>query len=48
MKFLSDRTAVSAVEYGIVAGVLGLVLLLVFQDFGLTLSTLFLQISSSL
>ena len=47
-KFNSDRKAVTALEYGIIAGVLGLSLILVFQNFGKTLSTLFGHIGSSI
>ena len=46
--FLRDRRAVTALEYGIIAGVLGLVLILIFQKFGTTLSKLFSTIGSSL
>jgi Flp pilus assembly pilin Flp len=43
----NDRRAVTALEYGIIAGVLGLVLIAIFQRFGSTLSTLFSTISAS-
>lgn len=43
-----DRRGVTALEYGIIAGVLGLVLILAFQRFGGTLSKLFATIGSSL
>jgi Flp pilus assembly pilin Flp len=43
----ADRHAVTALEYGIIAGVLGLVLIAIFRRFGSTLSTLFSTISSS-
>jgi Flp pilus assembly pilin Flp len=46
-QFTRDRKAVTALEYGIIAGVLGLVLIAIFQGFGSTLSSLFLQIGSS-
>jgi pilus assembly protein Flp/PilA len=42
-----DRRAVTALEYGIIAGVLGLVLIAIFQRFGSTLSKLFSTISAS-
>ena len=42
-----DRRAVTALEYGIIAGVLGLVLIAIFQRFGSTLSKLFSTISDS-
>ncbi|MEJ0045162.1 MAG: Flp family type IVb pilin [Rhodospirillales bacterium] len=44
----NDRKAVTALEYGIIAGVLGLVLILIFQSFGTTLSTLFSSIGKSI
>ena len=44
----NDRRAVTALEYGIIAGVLGLVLIAIFQRFGNTLSSLFGTISSSI
>ncbi len=44
----ADRRAVTALEYGIIAGVLGLVLILIFQGFGTTLSSLFTSIGSSI
>lgn len=43
-----DRKAVTALEYGIISGVLGLVLIAIFQGFGSTLSTLFTTIGSSI
>lgn len=43
----NDRRAVTALEYGIIAGVLGLVLIGIFQRFGTTLSTLFGTIGNS-
>ena len=46
-RFSDDRRAVTALEYGIIAGVLGLVLIAIFQRFGSTLSTLFSTISAS-
>ena len=44
----NDVKAVTALEYGIIAGVLGLVLILIFQSFGTTLSSLFSKIGSSI
>jgi len=44
---LRDRKAVTALEYGIIAGVLGLVLIGIFQGFGSTLTTLFSTIGNS-
>jgi Flp pilus assembly pilin Flp len=44
----TDRKAVTALEYGIIAGVLGLVLIVIFQHFGNTLKTLFNSIGSSI
>jgi pilus assembly protein Flp/PilA len=46
-KFLIDRRAVTALEYGIIAGVLGLVLITIFRVFGTKLSALFTTIGSS-
>jgi len=44
----ADRRAVTALEYGIIAGVLGLALISVFTRFGTTLSTLFKNIGGSI
>jgi pilus assembly protein Flp/PilA len=44
----SDKRAVTALEYGIIAGVLGLVLIGIFTTFGSKLSTLFLNIGNSI
>ncbi len=44
----NDRRAVTALEYGIIAGVLGLVLIIIFQSFGTTLSTLMSTIGKSI
>jgi pilus assembly protein Flp/PilA len=44
----SDKRAVTALEYGIIAGVLGLVLIGIFTTFGSKLSTLFLSIGNSI
>jgi Flp pilus assembly pilin Flp len=43
-----ERRAVTALEYGIIAGVLGLVLILLFKNLGTTLSTLFSTIGKSI
>jgi len=43
----NDRKAVTALEYGIIAGVLGLVLITIFQTFGSTLTKLFATIGAS-
>ena len=44
----NDRKAVTALEYGIIAGVLGLALIGIFKAFGTTLSTLFSGIGGSI
>ena len=44
----ADRRAVTALEYGIIASILGLVLVNVFRNFGTTLSTLFARVGSSI
>jgi len=41
VKLAGDRSGVTALEYGIIAGVLGLVLLLVMSHLGLSMKTLF-------
>ncbi len=46
--FIRDRDGVTALEYGIIAGVLGLVLILIFQNFGSTLTGLFTTIGGSI
>jgi pilus assembly protein Flp/PilA len=43
----NDRKAVTALEYGIIAGVLGLALIGIFKTFGTTLSSLFSTIGGS-
>jgi Flp pilus assembly pilin Flp len=43
----SDRAGVTALEYGILAGVLGLVLLAIFMGLGSTLTTEFVKIGGS-
>ncbi|MEJ0048427.1 MAG: Flp family type IVb pilin [Rhodospirillales bacterium] len=45
---LRERRAVTALEYGIIAGVLGLVLIVLFKNLGSTLSTLFSTIGKSI
>ena len=45
---MRDRRGVTALEYGIVAGVLGLVLIAIFKSFGTSLSGLFRGIGSSI
>ncbi len=44
----SDTKAVTSLEYGIIAGVLGLVLIAIFESFGTQLSSLFATIGSSI
>jgi pilus assembly protein Flp/PilA len=44
----SDKRAVTALEYGIIAGVLGLVLITIFQTFGTKLTSLFSTIGASI
>ncbi len=44
----NDRKAVTALEYGIIAGVLGLALISIFSTFGGKLSTLFSGIGGSI
>ena len=53
MKFIvkslfADRRAVSSLEYGIVAGVLGLAMIAIFKAFGADMSTLFHHIGKSI
>jgi Flp pilus assembly pilin Flp len=45
---MNDRRAVTALEYGIIAGVLGLVLISIFSTFGSRLSSLFNTIGRSI
>lgn len=47
-KFLQDRNAVTALEYGIIAGVFGLVLIVVFTTFGHQITSLFNTIDKSI
>ncbi len=44
----ADRRAVTALEYGIIASILGLVLVTIFKNFGSTLSTLFSHVGASI
>jgi Flp pilus assembly pilin Flp len=44
----NDTKAVTALEYGIIAGVLGLALIAIFTNFGTTLSGLFANIGKSI
>jgi pilus assembly protein Flp/PilA len=46
--FSKDRFGVTALEYGIIASILGLVLVGIFSKFGTTLSTLFSHVSTSI
>ncbi len=43
-----DESAVTALEYGIIASILGLVLVGIFTSFGGTLTTLFSSVSTSI
>jgi len=47
-KLTTDKSAVTALEYGIIASILGLVLVGIFTGFGNTLSTLFGSVSTSI
>ena len=44
----NDERGVTALEYGIIEGVLGLALIGIFKTFGTTLSTLFVKIGGSI
>ena len=46
--FRIDRRGVTALEYGIIASILGLTLVTIFQKFGSTLSHLFAVVGSSI
>jgi pilus assembly protein Flp/PilA len=48
LKLGRDERGVTALEYGIIASILGLVLVGIFQGFGSTLSSLFNTIGSSI
>jgi len=43
-----NRRGVTALEYGIMASILGLVLVTIFKGFGTTLSTLFSKVGASI
>ena len=47
-KLVQDRRAVTALEYGIIAGVLGVSLISIFKNFGSHLNTLMSGIGSSI
>jgi len=47
-RFTRDKLAVTSLEYGILAGVLGLVLLSMFHNLGAKLTTLFLTIGNAI
>jgi pilus assembly protein Flp/PilA len=44
--FIRDTRGVTALEYGIIASILGLVLVVIFQNFGSTLGSLFTTVGS--
>ncbi len=44
----ADRRAVTALEYGIIASILGLVLVTIFGNLGKTLTTLFSHVGASI
>lgn len=46
--WLRDRTAVTALEYGIIASILGLTLVTIFKGLGTTLTTLFVKVGTSI
>jgi pilus assembly protein Flp/PilA len=48
LTFKADRDGVTALEYGIIASILGLVLVGIFTSFGKTLTTLFSNVSTSI
>ena len=48
LTFKADRKAVTALEYGIIASILGLVLVTIFTTFGKTLTTLFASVGASI
>ena len=48
LTFKADRRAVTALEYGIIASILGLVLVTIFGSFGNTLKTLFSNVGTSI
>ena len=48
LTFKADRKAVTALEYGIIASILGLVLVTIFTSFGKTLTSLFSTVGASI
>jgi Flp pilus assembly pilin Flp len=46
--FRRDRLGVTALEYGIIASILGLVLVGIFKQFGTTLSSLFTHVGTAI
>ena len=48
LTFKADRKAVTALEYGIIASILGLVLVTIFTTLGTTLTALFTKLGNSL
>jgi pilus assembly protein Flp/PilA len=48
INFPRDERAVTALEYGIIASILGLVLVGIFTSFGSTITTLFSSVSTSI
>jgi pilus assembly protein Flp/PilA len=48
LAFKADRDGVTALEYGIIASILGLVLVGIFQRFGTQLSTLFTSVGTTI
>lgn len=48
LTFKADKKAVTALEYGIIASILGLVLVGIFTRFGTTMSTLFSTVGGSI
>ena len=47
-KLMTDLAAVTALEYGIIASLLGLVLVSIFKGFGSTLTTLFTHVGTAI
>ena len=45
---IKDIAGVTALEYGIIASLLGLVLVSIFKSFGTTLSTLFTHVGTAI
>ncbi len=48
MDVIKDIAGVTALEYGIIASLLGLVLVSIFKGFGSTLTTLFSHVGTSI